>query len=1092
MQYRHDIREGNELMNSTSRDARFVWIDDALVERLRLGVPLVIFGASNLFVDKNFKSKAISEQFAELRNKVPGIRITNLAKFDSLDPVEASGRFQKVANDIADRHPRVLFMGDAKEEVLSESCGALDGGTAIGRVLMANKVMSTVLSDTIQIDLANPVMTSPSREFPPMTPIEWSLHKAMEALGMNVNCQVNLDPYIADFVVSKGQNRFVVEADGAAFHDAEKDQVRDRNILERHGLETLRFSGSAIYADADKCANSVLSALVGRQQDNERKGQYPSEDLDILDRSQRAAVEHSGGDARILAPAGSGKTKVLVNRVIRLLNDGEAPTSILVLAFNKKAAVQLEERLGTLGVPVGKGRDNDVGVWIATLNSFGNRVLMNEGLTSKLLDKPWKEKELVKNAAAESGLHLVGLRGQDPMAILTREIARVRRGLRSPAELEIEVPQPGKPRMVAIDVLWEAVRDIQRRKSVMTFDDQIFLATDLMLREPMVRRTWQKRFRHVLVDEYQDLNESQVMLMRLLTAGSASIFAVGDDDQVIYSWRDASVVNLLENFKGAYPGMTDHVLEINYRCPKPIVRASQRLIKWNKRRHPKNIRPSDSAPEGAITLSKADEQRPMAVDLVSFFTGLHSEHKIDWQSMVVLTRTNVQLLSAAVALDNAGIPRGPLPNIQLYSKPVARRLLSYLQIVVKGPLFVHSKDLAEVVNRPNRFVKNQDVERLGNSQNAWLMLNLLAYGCPNSHRKNDELVKFIKDVREVSGMATNIQSLSVNIVNAVVQRFKFASNPDESTQSADEATDEVILHVLMEDARTHTNIEDFIDHMASSAREELGEEPDGAEKVHPEKEKDEQRDEVMLSTIHTAKGREWPVVCLYDVSREASDLKNTKTDEEEERRVFYVGMTRATRYLHFSYVAGKPDPFLAEALLPQEIVGKNVQEVAHWKDGKSKRLEQIRQEKSDTETGISSTENEISRLTSGEKVSSLEKRRDGLYRTRSSLQEHILSLSRERPVGMIVRLFKGGRSSEGIATEMRVLGDRLESLDHQIEAIGKDIYEASTETGRLLETARKRRTDLRSGLVRLNDTRREIQGELEDVELAWDHLPLVH
>ena len=1062
------------------------WLGEAMVERLRQGVPIIIFGAAGLFEGSRFKSKEVGAKFKELRDQLDELRITKLGRIDELDPARERLRLHAFMNDIAGRRPRMMFVDDSFEAFSRGSCAALDHKDAVGRVLMVDTFMTSVLADAILVDLSSSHSPHFANKHCPMTPIEEKLHAAMSSAGLEVSCQITFEPYVIDFLVSLDGSRAVVEADGAGFHDAEADRIRDERLKERYGLKTIRFSGSEIHADAMSCARNVKRFLMNS---SETVGKYPYEGFEALDASQRAAVQHSNGDARVLAPAGSGKTKVLVNRVIWLLNQGVPPSRILVLAFNRKAAGQLENRLGVLGVAIGKGRNDDTGVWVATLNSFGNRVLINEGVTSQLLDQPWKERELVIEALEKMGERLVGMRGEDPFSKLTREIARIRRGLRSPAELEVEVSQPGGRRAIAIDVLWAAVRDIQKRKGLITFDDQIFLATDLLLRDPTIRRIWQMRFRHVLVDEYQDLNDTQITLMRILTSGPARIFAVGDDDQVIYSWRDANVVNLLENFKNAYPGMTDHLLQINYRCAKPIVRTSQRLISNNKRRQPKNIKPAENAPEGHISMASAEGAIPLGDDVVNFLRNQRNKSGRTWREMAVLTRTNVQLLFAAVALDRADIPRSTLPRVRLYSTPVARRLFAYLSIVSAGQFGGRSEDFAEIINRPNRFVRNEDVERLRASGDPWLLLDLWAHGCPGATRPNKEIKTLIEGLLQLSDVAADEASRPIDVVDGVLARFRFAAERDESTRTADEATDEVILHVIREEARGHPRVKNLLEYMAYRAKDEMGElnPEEEANKSTPEEEVEEDR--VTLSTIHGAKGREWPAVCMFDASLTGPQSKRTDADEEEERRVFYVGMTRAAVALHFNFVAGKADPFLAEAVLPRTLIGKSEKEALHWVREQKKLLERKLQEIEDTDRAVKAAQDELSRLSSGERLHGLERRGSELIATRDVLQKRVGGLAHEQPAGLLVRIFKGGRSSTSISREMTVLGERLSSLDAQIREITQMIKETRSQTSELVADTRGRISALEKALVSLVDQTREISGEMSDVEVAWNHLP---
>ncbi len=1072
-------------MNDSTASVPFSWLDGPLPSRIARGVPLVIFGAQDQFDGANFRLAAVRDRFNRLRATIPDLRITKIDPLSDIDPVREGARLHSFFEDVKRGRPRILFVADPKTTVEMLSCNPLDGTGELSKIVLADRLIAAVANDAIEVDLSAKMRPYPEDGQPPLTPIEDALLRAIRDRGLVVECQVGFEPYVVDFVVGEGRGRLIVEADGAGFHDPDLDRVRDERIRERYGLDTLRFTGSEIHADAPGCAARIARTLEVGLRNSEL---YAFEGREVLDASQRKAVEHGKGDVRVLAPAGSGKTKVLVNRIVWLLNQGVRPSQLLVLAFNRKAASQLENRLVTLGVPVGKGRKEEDGVWVATLNSFGNHVLLTEGIKKDLLDKPWKEKKLVEEAVRELGERLVGMRGEDPISTLTKEIARVRRGLRSPVALEVEVPQPSGKRSVAIDALWSAVRNLQERKGVITFDDQIFLATELLTHAPMVRRSWQRRFSHVLVDEYQDLNDAQIALMQILTGGGASIFAVGDDDQVIYSWRDANVVNLLDSFETTYPGVTNHVLEVNYRCAKPIVRASQRLISRNRRRHPKNIRPSETAPEGDITVSMVDGTTGLGTDLVEFVSAAAEKHRHRWEEMAVLTRTNVQLLSAAVALDRAGIPRGPLPSVRLYATPAARRLIAYLSIVADRPNRMSGDDLAEIVNRPNRFVRNEDVERLRNSRRPWLALRRLATGRPGSNTANKELTDLLDALVDLM-RSTARGMASVEVVDTILARFPFATLPDESTRSAEDASDDVILHVIREQSRDIPGLRDFIAFMRRSAKEEMGE-VDTEEAPVREEPEETDTNVVTMSTIHGAKGREWPVVCMFDTSRPGAKPRDADNELEEERRVFYVGMTRTGARLHLSYVTGRPARFLVEAFLPDQLFGKDASAAKAWIRDRSAQVERLISWAANARTSLGQAKDELSRLESGELIFELERKRSALSETRNTLQDHLAELSGERPVGLFMRIFKGGRSRAEITREIAVIGERLSSLDRQIDTAGADLNAARSNTKDLMERARKKVAGLEDTVSGLREERAQLEAAMADVERVRTHLPM--
>ena len=326
-------------MSGNEVDLALSWLSDDVADRLSLGMPLVVFGAENHIEGKRFKSNDMRVAFKRLRNRVPTLRVTRLVALDESDPIRKAKELRSFLDGIRSGHPQIMFVDDPFEVYLTNSCMALDPSIEVGKTLIADQIRSIVMTDTMHVDLTEPQHPIVSNGLPPMTPIEHKLYGAMLDIGLEVSCQVGFEPYAVDFLVTSNGQRVIVEADGAGFHDADADRIRDERIEERHGLGTLRFTGSAIHANAARCAEDVKRTLTSEPS---RSDEYPHEGLGMLDTSQRAAVEHSEGDVRVLAPAGSGKTKVLVNRVIWLLNRGVDPSRIMVLAFNRKAASQLE------------------------------------------------------------------------------------------------------------------------------------------------------------------------------------------------------------------------------------------------------------------------------------------------------------------------------------------------------------------------------------------------------------------------------------------------------------------------------------------------------------------------------------------------------------------------------------------------------------------------------------------------------------------------------------------------------------------------------------------------------------------------------
>ena len=428
--------------------------DPELVSRLKRRSLLVIFGARGLISDGSINDADLSERLSKLRSLVPDLRVWHL--FDQPDEFAQTGqKLELLRQELKslptgeEGIPRLLFVSPTKEELQSYESDAFAGALEIDHLLGADHFLALV-QDAIQIDLSKGTEASEVTAGLPLSPIEEILRDSMESAGLSFRAQVQLDSYILDFLVERGGRRLAVEADGREFHDTGRDAERDRIVFERHGLETLRFTGQQISRDAEQCVQEIFSRLDGIKLQCAKL-----DDEMALDREQAKAVAHGGGHARILAPAGSGKTKVLVSRIVRLINQGTDPSSILALAFNRKAAIQLEERLLALGVPLGGLTNGSPGVNVATLNAFAFRLLKIEGWSGEILDTKSKETGLVADALGDVGIHLGPMRGSNPIIEVLEHVNRIKRGLMPPNGEVIEVefayilaPLSGKAKML--------------------------------------------------------------------------------------------------------------------------------------------------------------------------------------------------------------------------------------------------------------------------------------------------------------------------------------------------------------------------------------------------------------------------------------------------------------------------------------------------------------------------------------------------------------------------------------------------------------------------------------------------------------------
>lgn len=753
----------------------------------------------------------------------------------------------------------------------------------------------------------------------PLTPIEEQLQKALHGVALDVKAQVRFDRYTLDFLVESDGLRLGVEADGHAYHEPDRDALRDAKLRDAGLADVLRFTGSEIHRDAADCAARVLSRITLASPNHRRR--YHK---DKLDESQSAAVSHERGAARVLAPAGAGKTRVLVNRIVKLVERGGDPDRILALAFNKKAADQLERRLHELAIPT----SNELfgpqqGVHVATFNAFGHR-FQNERTEPGSFrvvndDRVWTQ--LMSSALSANGITLKrSKRGTDPMRGFLNSMERTRADLASPWSLEVEIERVGDNH---VDVVpFQPIHDeFERRRidrQIQTFSDQITTALRTLLDSPLERRHAQRWFQHVLVDEYQDLDAAQLGLVEVLSRPHRNLFVVGDDDQLIYSWRFARLTNILAFHERlpAEPHAKTYTLGTNYRSARAIVDSSRRLIDHNQTRVGKDITPRDDADAGSVRYYSSPDFDLRSTALLDFVASQRSRCG-SWRRIAVLCRYRAQQVLVAHALDRAGIPRTHLLSYRLFADPQMRLVRDYIELV-RQPQKATGELLASLLNKPNRYASNALVEEIRSAPAAWARLGDLSSRQPNDPFRSSALAEFRATVEALNHEFQRRRPTAPQLLEEVVNAFDLRRFWDDKQPSKmrklDDADPTNLLFLIRILAQDKPDPTEFLAEWDAAAEAEVKE--GNAQDDTLEREEDEETDRVVISTIHAAKGREYHSVCLWDYW---SDI--TKLDEaelEEERRVFYVGMTRAEDSLLVTLDAERGiHPFVVESIAPQ-------------------------------------------------------------------------------------------------------------------------------------------------------------------------------
>ena len=690
-----------------------------------------------------------------------------------------------------------------------------------------------------------------------------------------------------------------------------------------------------------------------------------------LDDAQRAAVAHQRGAARVLAPAGSGKTKTLVSRVVELVDRGVDPSGILMLAFNRKAAEQLEERLAALGIattrrlgsppdtrpgrrrrPGGPGLagepggadapERPPGVHCATFNAFGYRY-QREVLQARFsLDHDGRSlRALMSRAMETAGISLHELkprRGSDPVGSFMSGLTQVRAALEPVETVEVRVECVTDTPIVTIPFATTHAQyaRAQAATGLQSFDDQIYFAVADLLADPGHRAFIQIRFDHVLVDEFQDLNGAQLALVDVLSRPHRQLFVVGDDDQLIYGWRQADPRGILEFHRRMppKPWSATYTLCTNYRCSRAIVETGARLVANNVIREAKEIRPRAGAQDGAVRYAGAPAWPERAEAICAFLRAERSRLACGWRDLAVLCRYRSQQLLVALALDAGDVPRTPALGCRLFTHPAARLLRAYLGLV-RAPGELPATELAGLLNRPNRYLSGAVVEAVGAAARPWAHVRAIAASEPAAGpRPLSALVELVEQVGSRLGAhpAPAPPPTAEDLVWTVVETFALDdlwaaeadvaagggtadTSPSGAAAGPDGAGSLQVFDSLLLLAETYPDQATYLstwDRLLAAEETHEGVGDDTLARDEPEE------DRVIIGTIHAAKGREYDVVVIPDYDCDTSRWEPAAV--EEERRVVYVAVTRArdTALFTVDTSVGFVHPFLRELVEPPD------------------------------------------------------------------------------------------------------------------------------------------------------------------------------
>lgn len=631
-----------------------------------------------------------------------------------------------------------------------------------------------------------------------------------------------------------------------------------------------------------------------------------------LNKEQQQAVQHTEGPLLILAGAGSGKTKVLTVRIAHLLAQGVNPYEILAITFTNKAAKEMKSRV--------EGLVGDVAncIWLSTFHSFCAKFLRFEidsflGYNSNFTIYDTSDSQAVIKAALKS------LNLDDkyyPVGAMIAAISDAKNQLLFASDFRKQARDFYQQKVADVYEYYE--REL-RKNNALDFDDLLLVAVKLLQSNAAVLDKYSHRFRYVMIDEYQDTNHAQYLLAKLLASHWKNIAVVGDADQSIYAWRGADIQNILD-FEKDYPNCTSIKLEQNYRSTKIILDAANAVIDNNEGRPEKNLW-TDKTEGAKIQHFTAQSEHEEAAFIGDTIAKKHDIHDVPYGDMAILYRTNAQSRVLEEALIKRALPYTMVGGTKFYDRKEIKDVLAYLRVLYNP---FDDLSLLRIINVPKRSIGATTVAKLqeyarANGTSLFMTLTQLHLIDSIKGKTKEKLEEFgILIFTLVSEMENRTV---LDILESILDRTGYLAQLEESTDPQDQARAENIGELLsvakdFQDTNPSGTVEDFLEQVA------LVNDVDSFE---------QEEAKVTLMTLHAAKGLEFPIVFLCGLEEglfpHSRTLMNPE-EIEEERRLAYVGITRAEKELYISNattrtVFGRTSSYLPSRFIdeiPEELV----------------------------------------------------------------------------------------------------------------------------------------------------------------------------
>ena len=640
--------------------------------------------------------------------------------------------------------------------------------------------------------------------------------------------------------------------------------------------------------------------------------------LDTLNPAQREAVEKTEGPVLILAGAGSGKTRVLTTRIGHLIEDkGVQPANILAITFTNKAANEMRER-------VEETLESDASdMWISTFHSCCVRILRKDinriGYNrSFVIYDSADQVTLVKDCLKELNLNDKVF---EPKMIIST-ISGAKDKLYDPKQFK--AMHMNDNRMSKIADVYALYQDRLKRNSALDFDDLIFKTVELLKSDKEVLDYYRNRFKYIMVDEYQDTSKAQYELIKILAKEHQNICVVGDDDQSIYGWRGADIRNILE-FEKDYDDVHVVKLEQNYRSTQIILDAANTVISNNIERKRKRLW-SEKKDGELIKIQVAQDEIEESDFVADMIAKISREQNRSYKDFAVLYRANAQSRSVEDALNRSQIPYNIYGGTKFYERKKKKDLIEYKRVIQNPKDDISIK---RIINVPRRGIGLRTIEKIEDraslkQESIYSVLIDIETNSEISTKARNSISEFVDNVigtlrtmREVYPVSKLIEKVieSIDYYGYIDELYK--GDKEEAEERKDNVKEFISVAMEFEQNSEEKDLETFLTGVALTS----------------ESSEEEEIDKVSLMTIHTSKGLEFPVVFivgmedgLFPIARAVRSMSDSEI--EEERRLCYVGITRAKEILYLTLTQkrtlyGKTNPSIASRFmeeLPKECI----------------------------------------------------------------------------------------------------------------------------------------------------------------------------